>query len=95
MNLETSIVCATVLSLRARSADRGVARMAGLGVRSGALAFARSAEDPTNKRFERTGANGRERAPALAMQKVVGSSPIIRSRSPPETAGFLWTAVES
>jgi hypothetical protein len=32
--------------------------------------------------FQRTGANGREPLPKLAMQKVVGSSPIIRFKSP-------------
>ena len=36
-------------------------------------------EDLQTRRFERTGANGSERSPAFAMQKVVGSSPIIRS----------------
>ena len=37
------------------------------------------AETSANGAFERTGANGSERSLALAMQKVVGSSPIIRS----------------
>jgi hypothetical protein len=32
--------------------------------------------------FQRPGANGRERWPTLAMQKVVGSSPIIRFQNP-------------
>jgi hypothetical protein len=59
-----------------------VARMARFGVRSGSRGFARSDKDPANKRVERTGANGRERSLALAMQKVVGSSPIIRSEIP-------------
>src|SRR5690348_410252 len=31
-----------------------------VGVRSGSLAFARSDQHPASKRFERTGANGRE-----------------------------------
>jgi hypothetical protein len=35
-------------------------------------------ETSANSRFERTGAHGRERSLAFAMQKVVGSSPIIR-----------------
>src|SRR5437870_1388435 len=56
-----------------------VARMARFGVRSGSVACARSDEDAAKKRFERTGANGRARTSlALAMQKVAGSSPIIR-----------------
>jgi hypothetical protein len=55
-----------------------MAAMAALGIRSGALAFARFAEAPAKHAFERTGANGCERSPAFAMQKVVGSSPIIR-----------------
>ena len=54
----------------------GVARMARLGVRSGSVVFARWDDDPANKRFERTDSNGRERSPAFAMQKVVGSSPV-------------------
>jgi len=36
---------------------RGVARMARFGVRSGSVAFARSAKHLVDKRFERTGAN--------------------------------------
>jgi hypothetical protein len=51
-------------------------------VRCGSLALVELA---ANKTFQRTGANGRERPPALAMQKVVGSSPIIRSIKAPET----------
>ena len=39
------------------------------------------AESPANRSFERTGANGRERSLALAMQKVEGSSPFIRFKS--------------
>ena len=57
-----------------------VARMARFGVRSGSRGFARSDKDPANKRVERTGANGREWSLALAMQKVEGSSPFIRSQ---------------
>jgi hypothetical protein len=60
----------------------GVARMARFGVRSGSVAFARSKKIPANSPFERTGANGSERSLALAMQKVVGSSPIIRFQRP-------------
>jgi hypothetical protein len=56
-----------------------VARMARFGVRSGSLAFARPIGNPENKRLERTDANRSERSLAFAMQKVVGSSPIIRS----------------
>jgi hypothetical protein len=52
-----------------------MAAMAALGVRSGSLARAEAA---ANRPFERTGANRRERPPTLAMQKVVGSNPIIR-----------------
>ncbi len=41
-------------------------------------------------RVERTRLHGTARLLTLAMQKVVGSSPIIRSlESPPETAGFV------
>jgi class 3 adenylate cyclase len=43
-------------------------------VRWGSLARAEAA---ANRPFERTGANGRERPPTLAMQKVEGSSPFI------------------
>jgi hypothetical protein len=50
--------------------------------------FARSDEDPVNKRCERTDANGREASLAVAMQKVVGSSPIIRSPKALQTRGF-------
>jgi hypothetical protein len=57
---------------------KSVARMARFGVRSGSVAFARLHGTSANGRFERTDANGRERSLALAMQKVVGSSPIIR-----------------
>jgi hypothetical protein len=39
-----------------------------------------------NRWFERTDANGCERSRAFAMQKVVGSSPIIRSESPANRA---------
>jgi hypothetical protein len=59
--------------------ERGVAKMARFGVRSGSVAFARSAEDPAIKRFERTGAHRSERSLALAMQKVEASSSFIRS----------------
>jgi Protein of unknown function (DUF402) len=55
-----------------------MAAMAALGVRSGSLAFARPTEGAANRRFERTGAYGREHQRPFAMQKVVGSSPIIR-----------------
>jgi hypothetical protein len=52
--------------------------MARFGVRSGAVAFARSHGTAANSRFERTGANGRELPLSFAMQKVEGSSPFIR-----------------
>jgi hypothetical protein len=66
--------------VRPRFADSGdsapgsVARMARFGVRLGSLAFARLNENRCKQRVERTGANGRERLLAFAMQKVVGSS---------------------
>jgi hypothetical protein len=69
-----------------------VARMARFGVRSGSRPFARSDGKPERERFERTGANGRERTRALAMQKVVGSSPIIRSQKAP-LGGFFVASV--
>jgi hypothetical protein len=56
--------------------------MARFGVRSGSVAFAHADEHAANTPPERTPANGRERSPALATQKVVGWSPIIRSESP-------------
>ena len=55
-----------------------MAAMAALGVRSGALPFARPTLFAANRLFERTDAHGCERSRAFAMQKVVGSSPIIR-----------------
>src|SRR5438105_10175300 len=51
------------------------------------LGFARSDEDLANKRFERT-ARTRRTSLALAMLKVVGSSPIIRSPESPKTGLF-------
>jgi tetratricopeptide (TPR) repeat protein len=53
-----------------------------------ALAIARDAAAPLLTAFERTGANGCERSLAFAMQKVVGSSPIIRSPESPANRGF-------
>jgi hypothetical protein len=52
--------------------------MARFGVRSGSLAFARPIGNPETKRLERTDANRSERSLAFAMQKAVGSNPIIR-----------------
>jgi hypothetical protein len=52
--------------------------MARFVVRSGSLPFAYVYGDPANRGFDRTGANGRERPLAFAMQKVEGSSPFIR-----------------
>jgi hypothetical protein len=65
-----------------------VARMARLGVRSGAVVFARLDRNRANHQFERTGANGREQSLAFAMQKVEGSSPFIRSGKALETGPF-------
>ncbi len=45
-------------------------------------------ETPANRQCGRTGANRHERPPALAMQKVVGSSPIIRFEKAPQIRGF-------
>jgi hypothetical protein len=45
-------------------------------------------EAAANRWFQRTHANGRERPPAFAMQKVVGSSPIIRSKERPWKQGL-------
>jgi hypothetical protein len=65
--------------------------MARLGVRSGSVAFASFDGSPANSVLERTGANERERSRAFAMQKVVGSSPIIRSsRGPANRAFSSW-----
>jgi len=79
------IGCSPAIDLRQGrpAAERGVARMARFGVRSGAGAFAGSDEDPLAKPFERTGANRCERSLALAMQKVEGSSPFIRFKKSP------------
>jgi hypothetical protein len=63
--------------------------MARFGVRWGSLAFARLHGSPAKSWFERTDANGRERSLASAMQKVVGSSPIIRFSELAETGVFL------
>jgi hypothetical protein len=56
------------------------------------LGFAR-VRQPDRKSLQtgrvRTGANGREPSPALAMQKVEGSSPFIRSQSPCVPDGLL------
>jgi hypothetical protein len=47
-------------------------------------------EPSANRRFERTGANRRERSLAFAMQKVEGSSPFIRSQKSPGNRGFFF-----
>ncbi len=65
-----------------------MAAMAALDVRSSSLPFARPIETRATERSCRTYANARERPPLFAMQKVVGSSPIIRSQKAPETRGF-------
>jgi hypothetical protein len=54
--------------------------MARFGVRSGSLAFARSDGTGAIRRFERTGAHGREHRSHLTCRGVVSSSPIIRAR---------------
>jgi hypothetical protein len=64
-------------------AASAVAAMAALGVRSGSLPFARPIRSRCKGRFRRTDAHGCERRPAFAMQKVVGSSPIIRFKKAP------------
>jgi len=69
-----------------------VARMARFGVRSGSLPFARRTGSGGNKRFEQTDANDSEHR-ALAMQKVEGSSPFIRSESSCKSPGFVVHAV--
>jgi hypothetical protein len=53
-------------------------------VRSGSLALR---EDAGNDRFRRTRAHGHARPPPFAMQKVVGSSPIIRFNDKPGGCG--------
>ena len=68
------------------SAEAPLATMATLAVRSRALPYSSDRRKPNGKALHRTHANGRQRSPRLAMQKVVGSSPIIRSESP--NAGF-------
>ena len=52
-------------------------------------------ESSANSRVERTGANGSERSLAFAMQKVVGSSPIIRFTKTAAYGGFLYTAARA
>ena len=71
------------------SARKSVARMASFGVRSGSVLFARLRRSSANSLFERTGANGRERSLAFAMQKVEGSSPFIRSQNPRKAGVFV------
>jgi hypothetical protein len=58
-------------------------------VRSRSLA---RTESPARARFDRTGANGSERSLAFAMQKVVGSSPIIRSEAVVDVGGYFGSA---
>jgi hypothetical protein len=53
--------------------------MAALAVRSGSVTFACGRGVALDKPVRRTQAIERARPPVLAMQKVVGSSPIIRS----------------
>jgi hypothetical protein len=49
-------------------------------------------EVAANERFRRTHANRRERLPAFAMQKVVGSSPIMRFQSPRKIGRFVFSS---
>jgi hypothetical protein len=65
-----------------------MAAMAALGVRSARWRSLAGDELAADRHFHRMGANGRERSPALAMQKVVGSSPIIRFHEALETAPY-------
>ena len=84
------------LACRAASPDRGArlairfrGRMARFGVRSGSLPFAACDGNPANRRLSeraRTGGNG---PPAFAMQKVVGSSPIIRFAARPRKTAWI------
>jgi hypothetical protein len=61
-----------------------MAAMAALGVRSASLPLARPTRSSLQTEgFRRTRANRDELLPAFAMQKVVGSSPIIRSKEKP------------
>jgi hypothetical protein len=55
-------------------------------VRFRALAWPEAA---ANDNFRRTHANGRERPPTLAMQKVEGSSPFIRFQNPRKSGVFV------
>ena len=68
-----------------------LATMATLGVRSGSSGVRSIRGNRVAVRVERTHPNGRERSRILAMQKVVGSNPIIRSFSqkPRKTARFF------
>jgi hypothetical protein len=63
--------------------------MARFDVRSGSLGSLAPIETAANGSIDRTGANGRERPLALAMQKVVGSSPIIRFEKSLASAGLF------
>ena len=66
-----------------------MATMATHGVRSRALGVRSPERILLNVPVCRTGANPGERSPTLAMQKVVGSSPIIRSQESPAQVGFF------
>jgi hypothetical protein len=61
------------------------------GVRSGSVVFARSDEDPVNKRFERTGANWREHRSYLPCKRSRVRVPSA-SQTPLETPGFFVAA---
>jgi hypothetical protein len=63
---------------RSPSNLKPVVTMVTLGVRSGSAAFTRLVCVPLNYAVSGTVPNLRERSPLIAMQKVVGSSPIIR-----------------
>jgi hypothetical protein len=82
--------------LRLREPGIGSAALAALGVRSGSLPFARSKGSGCKRQVWRSQANGRERPPTFAMQKVEGSSPFIRSPLKPRNRGFaLHTFLEA
>jgi hypothetical protein len=66
-----------------------MAAMAALAVRSGSVRFAWRRGVDLLKPVRRTHAIERDRLPVLAMQKVVGSSPIIRSLKPCKSRGTI------
>ena len=71
------------------AAERGVARMARFGVRSGAVAFARLSQHPATSGFERTGANGREHRRLLPCRRSWVRVPSSAPKTP-VNLGFLF-----